>query len=130
MTNRILIVDSEAVVRNLATELLVRRSFEVDQAANEREAITLLRDNEYALVMLDLTLRDSSGFRLLEHLQQQFPTLKEHTIVMTRSEPKFLASLPQEGWCAILLKPFSASELYRIVELCLGGTESTGAAIQ
>ena len=119
MERHVLILDSDPLTRNWINQLLQEREFRCDQAASREEAFALLAQNQYSLVLVDLMMPDENGFVLLDHLRARFPQQSQHTIVMTSADPKFVAALPKEGWCAVLVKPFTASELYRIVELCL-----------
>lgn len=126
----LLVIDHDPLTRNLISTLLEQRGYTCDQAASEAEAFSLLRTNNYALIMLDLMLPEENGFRVLEHLRETFPQQASHTIVMTNADPKFVSNLPQDGWCAVLVKPFSTSQFNRIIDLCIGGAHTAGTVHQ
>jgi DNA-binding response OmpR family regulator len=121
MSKHVLIVDHDPVTRNLMTSLLDQRGVTVDQAANRSEAELMLRANHYDTIILDLMLPEENGFRVLEQIGRDFPNRCDHTIVMTSSDSRFVSKLPQDGWCAVLVKPFSVAEFYRVFELCGDG---------
>ena len=121
MSKHVLIVDHDPVTRNLMTSLLVDRGVTVDQAAGRSDAEQLLQANHYDTIILDLMLPDGNGFRVLEQISRDFPHRCDHTIVMTSSDSRFVSRLPQDGWCAVLVKPFSVTEFYRVFDLCGDG---------
>jgi DNA-binding response OmpR family regulator len=130
MTAHILVIDHDPLTRNEICAFIGSRKMTCDQATSEEEAISLLRKNDYALIMLDLMLPRENGFRVLEHLRERFPEQSDHLIIMTNADPKFVGNLPPEGWCAVLVKPFANGELARIFDLCLNGAHQAGVQEQ
>jgi|SRR5688572_27028852 len=126
MEQRVLVVDHDPLVRNLISNLLSLKQYRVDQAVTREEAVEMLQQLEYDLVLLDLMMPEDNGFALLEFVRQNFPRQSRHMVVMTSADRKFAARLPDEGWCAILIKPFAIAEFYRIVDLCIDGSHVGG----
>jgi CheY-like chemotaxis protein len=120
-TKHVLVIDHDPVNRNFITTLLAGRGYTADQAVNRDEAKELLSQNEYDLLIIDLQLPDENGTQLLSDLIRDYPAATEHTMVMTESRAGFVQGVPQDGWCAMLVKPFTVSEFYRIVDLCMVG---------
>ena len=69
--NRILIVDDEASIRLLYSQELMDEGYEVDAAETIAEALELLGKNTYALVLLDIKLKNESGLDLLQTLVRE-----------------------------------------------------------
>lgn len=69
--NRILIVDDEASIRLLYSQELIDEGYEVDTAATIAEALGLLRENSYAVALLDIKLKNESGLDLLQTLVRE-----------------------------------------------------------
>src|SRR5581483_12437036 len=65
---RVLVVDDEQEVRGLLTSVLRRRDLVVDEARDGREALDLLRQNSYSVVLLDLLMPNIDGFQVLEEI--------------------------------------------------------------
>jgi two-component system nitrogen regulation response regulator NtrX len=63
--NHILIVDDEAEIRVALEEILREEGYGVATAANAAEAITLLQDAPYDVVLLDIWLPDRDGLDVL-----------------------------------------------------------------
>lgn len=76
MTSRALIVDDEANMRLMLEAVLVEEGFEVVQAANGAEALTLIPTFEPDLALVDLRLGDGpDGIALLEQIRARHPDL-------------------------------------------------------
>ena len=80
---RVLLVEDSPVIREAVVELVeangrARVAFTTD---SELAAISELKENPYDVVIVDLRLREGSGFGVLRALQQQQP--QSLTIVLT-----------------------------------------------
>ena len=63
--NHILIVDDEAEIRTSLEEILREEGYGVAAAGTAAEAITLIQDAPYDVVLLDIWLPDSDGLDVL-----------------------------------------------------------------
>ena len=63
---RILIVDDDPAVRHMLGDVLRQRSLVVDETGDGAEAIELLKQNRYAVILLDLLMPVTDGFQVLE----------------------------------------------------------------
>jgi two-component system nitrogen regulation response regulator NtrX len=63
---RLLIVDDEKVIRETLIEILEYEKYTVDQAADGKEALGLLRQNEYDAVLCDIKMPRMDGMQLLD----------------------------------------------------------------
>ncbi len=75
MTERILIIDDDDLVRTGLSANLERAGFDVAAAASGDEAIRHLGDNRYDLVVCDLVLGDTNGIDLLRQFQSLAPDM-------------------------------------------------------
>jgi len=66
--NRILIVDDEAEIRELLEEILREEGYAVSSTASGAEAVVLLRDTPYDVLLLDIWLPDRDGLDVLKDL--------------------------------------------------------------
>ena len=71
--NTILIVDDENYLRVSLSLVLKKGNFQVQTAANAKEALDCLRLQEYDLMFLDLNMPGMSGIDLLVEVHRQFP---------------------------------------------------------
>lgn len=63
---RILIVDDEKVIRETLIEILEYEKFQVDQAADGKEGLAMIQQNEYDAVLCDIKMPKMDGIQLLE----------------------------------------------------------------
>ena len=68
--NHVLIVDDEAEIRDSLESILREEDYIVTTAATAEEAMTLLRDAAYDVVLLDIWLPDRDGLDALHEIRQ------------------------------------------------------------
>jgi DNA-binding NtrC family response regulator len=67
---RILVADDEEVMRDVLSALLSSESYAVDLAESGSQAIDMIKDKDYGVLLLDLMLPDMDGFQVLEELNK------------------------------------------------------------
>ena len=83
--NRILIVEDDDDLVNLATHWLERAGYTVEHASDGAAALTLLKNSPLpALVLLDVMLPKIDGFELLRLIRAN-PRTKELPVIMVTS---------------------------------------------
>ncbi|HEX9407382.1 MAG TPA: response regulator [Thermoanaerobaculia bacterium] len=113
---RVLIVDDDATIRELLGSVLRRRDLAVDEAADGSEALALLRQNSYAVVLLDLLMPNVDGFGVLDELESAVST--PVVLVITGADRALLKQLDPQKIHGVLRKPFDADDLANIVVAC------------
>ena len=68
---RILLVEDDALQRELMREWLVGEQWMVHEAGNGREALALLRANKPDVILLDLMMPEMDGFQIVAALQEE-----------------------------------------------------------
>ncbi len=118
MSDRILIVDDEALIRKSLGQLLSRKGYEVTAAASGAEARRLFAPGEYSLVLLDLRLPDASGIDLLKEFKAGQADLL--IIMMTAyGSVETAVEAMRLGAYDYVNKPFKSREIEVIVRLAL-----------
>src|SRR5262245_15638334 len=69
----VLIVDDEASVRSVLVRALSREGFNCSSAGNGEEALNLLRNQDFDVVISDLRMPGVSGLKLLDHCAIEYP---------------------------------------------------------
>ena len=72
-TQRILIVDDEEIVRYSLVNILTSHGYEVDGVASAEDALKLLYEKNYHLVLTDLVMEGMDGLELLENVKVLSP---------------------------------------------------------
>ena len=73
---RVLWVDDEKVIRNMGKDLLETLKHSADVAASGEEALSLLRNNQYDLMITDVGMPNMSGWQLAERIKGNYPEMK------------------------------------------------------
>lgn len=75
MSQRIVVVDDEAPIRDLLSSYFQKRNYSVSTASSATEAVRLLDEIAVDLMILDIALADSDGLELLERIKADHPKL-------------------------------------------------------
>jgi DNA-binding response OmpR family regulator len=114
---RVLIVEDDEDIRNLLLTALRQRSLIVDRATDGEEAISLLRDNAYAVILLDLLMPVKDGFDVLDAIGDGGPT-PPVVLVVTGADRKTIEKLDARRIHGVVRKPFDPEELAAVVAAC------------
>jgi signal transduction histidine kinase/DNA-binding response OmpR family regulator len=82
----VLIVEDEAVMRNMLRRMLANEGWAVTEAVNGREALERVAENQPELILLDLMMPEMDGFAFLEALRQQEAWRAIPVVVLTAKD--------------------------------------------
>lgn len=120
---RALIVEDDAALVRVLRDNLEYEGFEVQCATTGQQAMSLARSSHPDVVLLDVTLPDSSGFDLLDTIRQDGRTA---VIVLTaRSQKSDKLEGLVRGADDYVTKPFDLEELLARVHAVLRRSPST-----
>jgi signal transduction histidine kinase/CheY-like chemotaxis protein len=119
---RILIVDDEDQFRDIISEILTSAGHTVHSAANGRQALEMMTQKEYDVVITDLGMAGLSGWELADAIHRDHPSAR--IIIATG----WGANLDRESLTAhhihgLINKPFKIEELIGAVDEALGGVK-------
>ena len=101
---RLLVVDDEESLRITTAAILEKEGYVVDTASSGDEAIALLQDLEYDLVLTDLHMEGGDGLSVLSQIRRQAPLTISVVLTGFASVESAIAAL-QEGAYDYLVKP-------------------------
>lgn len=101
---RLLVVDDEENLRITTAAILEKDGYVVDVAASGDEAISLLNDFDYDLVLTDLHMENGDGLTVLSQIRRQSPLTISVVLTGFASVESAIAAL-QEGAYDYLVKP-------------------------
>ena len=81
--NHILVVDDEAEIRASLEEILSEEGYGVASAATATEAMVLLRDTPYDVVLLDIWLPDRDGLDVLADIHQLAMEMRPEVVIIS-----------------------------------------------
>jgi len=115
-TKRVLVVDDDREIRELLTSVLRRRDLVVDVAVDGAEALDLLRQNTYSVVLLDLLMPNTDGFGVLNALDSALaPPI---VLVITGAERALVKRLDPQRIHGVVRKPFDPEDIATLVVAC------------
>lgn len=122
---RILVVDDEPDIIALVAYHLARSGYRVSTASSGTEALQAAREEQPALIVLDLMLPELSGFEVLERIRADRALADIPVLMLTarRDEPDRVQGLSL-GADDYLVKPFSPQELVLRVRNILRRTKT------
>ena len=132
MKGRVLFMDDEEPIRQMAAFLLRRFGFDVVCAADGREAVAKYREametaQPFVLVMVDLTVPGGMGGRqAMVELRQLDPAVKAIVSSGYSSDP-VLANYREHGFAGVAAKPYEMGDLARVLREVLAETPGPGA---
>jgi putative nucleotidyltransferase with HDIG domain len=111
---RVLVVDDENHVRSMIGAALERQGYDVQLASSGREALELLDENVFDLVLADIVMQDGNGIILLDSIRGKLPNLP---VVMVSAVHDIAVAIDamRRGAYDYLLKPFEREHLVATV---------------
>jgi CheY-like chemotaxis protein len=120
-TRFILVVDDDAVTRQLCSGLLERAGYECTAAASGEEAISIIETRTPDLIILDLSMPGMDGWSVAAMIRKHKPTAHVPILVMTALGQNLEDSARRVGATAFVLKPIDSKRFLKEVKrLCPG----------
>ncbi|MCX5893569.1 MAG: response regulator [Deltaproteobacteria bacterium] len=119
MTKKILVVDDEKIVCDMARIILQKEGYGVDTFTDSQLALDAIRERRYDLVVTDLKMENVSGMDILREVNQLYPETK---VIMLTAYATLDATIEaiRERIYDFFPKPVKIEELKRSVKKALG----------
>jgi signal transduction histidine kinase/DNA-binding response OmpR family regulator len=120
LSSKLLVVDDEPGITRALARLLRLEGHEVDTALHGKQALYMLQEQDYDLVLCDLRMPELDGPGLYRHIMDNKPHYLRRFIFLTGDtlSPEAEAFLKQAG-VPSLVKPFSAAQGRQVVRQAL-----------
>lgn len=123
MGHKILVVDDSAVIRKVVKKAIHISGLDTDsilEAGNGREALDLLQQEHFDIVLADLNMPVMSGQELIEAMSRD-PRLAGIPVIVVSSDRNQarMEALMRHGVGAFLKKPFRPEEFREVIEEAL-----------
>ncbi|GIN57177.1 response regulator [Lederbergia ruris] len=120
MTKKILIVDDQFGIRILLNEILQKEGYQIYQAANGPEALSITQEHNPDLVLLDMKIPGMSGPEILAEMKKMKADIG--VMIMTAyGEHELIKNAQKLGVIAHFSKPFDIEEVRSAVKEYLFG---------
>jgi CheY-like chemotaxis protein len=119
-------MDDDETIRTVSNDLLSFLGYEVDTVKDGLEAIQVYSsamesDRPFSAVIMDLTILDGMGGKeAIERLLQIDPHIRAIVSSGHLTDPA-MSNYEQCGFCGIVRKPYTATELSRALHLVING---------
>ncbi len=107
---KILVVDDEKIIRKLLGATLTKNGYEIDFASNGYEAISKIKNEQFDLILLDVTMPGLDGFetcRRIINIDPELPVIQ----VTSSTDNESLTKGFEAGALDYIRKPWQTMEL-------------------
>lgn len=116
--SHILVVDDEDALRMVLSSELSSSGYEVTTASDGDEAITVIQNKKFDLVLLDIKMPKVDGFEVLKFIKKNFPAIK--VIMLTGfADLKNAIESKKHGAEDFVSKPYDLVDLLTTIERVL-----------
>lgn len=117
-----LVIDDDIIIREMIEAFLQNDGFEVSSASDGKIALTILKNEEFDIILTDLLMPNMSGLDLLRQIS--FLGIKTPLIVMTAfGTIQTAVEAMRHGAFDYITKPFNLNELKIIIKRALSITK-------
>ena len=120
MAKQILVVDDDENILNLEKTILEQKGFDVTTAAGGAQALGILADQAFDLILLDVMMPEVDGFTVCRKIKED-TRLKDIPVIFLTAKGggDALAEGFESGAVMYINKPFTANKLLTIVNTML-----------
>ncbi len=114
----VLVIDDERAIRTLLRRTLEGEGYQCLEAGNAEQALEVLKQNQIALVLLDINMPGKSGVELLPQIRAAYPNT---SIIMATavSDVSIAVECMKHGAYDYVTKPFNLEGVLRSVDHAL-----------
>jgi DNA-binding NtrC family response regulator len=112
---KILVVDDELIIRVSCEKALIPEGYEVKSAASGIEALEILENEHFPLILLDLKMPDMDGIEVLKKTKERWPNTKV-IIITGYSTVETAVQALRLGAYNYIEKPFTPDALLAAVK--------------
>lgn len=119
----ILIVDDSAYMRLNLKKILMKSGFKsITEASNGQEAVERVKDQNFDLILMDITMPVLNGLDALKTIHEEKPDSKV-VIISSEGEGETMMKAIQDGAMNFILKPFKETQVIEVINQYLNVEE-------
>ena len=119
MKQRILVVDDEPQIREMLSMYFSRHGYDTATAGDSAETLRLVKESPVDVVVLDISLADEDGLKLLEQLKKFQPGLRVIMLTGMGFVEDLLQEAQQKGADGYVSKVLPLDELLLAIQRIL-----------
>lgn len=113
--SKILVVDDEAINRELLQDFLEEKGYDIITASGGKEALVKIKENP-DLVLLDIMMPDMNGLQVLEKIKEMAPSMQVIMVTSLAEKEIAVASL-KKGATHYITKPVNLNNLEDVLRM-------------
>lgn len=125
MSARILIVDDEDIVVRSCLRILADSGYEIDVARSGAEALKMIDESAYDVLVVDIMMPQIDGLEVLKHAKHARPEA-EVIIITGLAQSETAARARELGAFSYLPKPFDPEEIRELIAQALAKRRACG----
>jgi CheY-like chemotaxis protein len=117
--HKILVVDDTVLNRILLVEILEEAGYLYVQASNGKQAIEIMEQQDFDLVLLDIEMPVMNGFDTIRHIRNKMSAPKNAlpVIAITAHDPSmFSDDFKNLGFSSLLTKPYNIDKIKKMIQ--------------
>ncbi len=111
---RILIVEDEFINYSFLAKILKKEGFESDWAKNGKESLELVKNNTYALLLMDLKMPLLNGYEATKQLKADYPGIKIIAQTAYSHHEERMKAL-EAGCDDVVIKPIDREQILKLI---------------
>ena len=116
---KVMVVDSDALMRIHLKQMLVENGFDVAEAADGTEAVSVYQVFQPDMVFMNINIPDKGGLAALEEIKVINPNAQVAVIVVEGQQALVMEAL-KTGAVDFVTKPFDQEEVLGTLDKALG----------
>ena len=121
----VLVADDENVIRETVRDVLIRKGCVVETARNGNEAIMLVRQRKYDLVLSDIRMPGKDGYSVFAATKETHPDCPVILMTGFGYDPNHsIIKARHEGLAAVLFKPFKVDQLLSEIQSAFASSDN------
>ena len=118
MAAQILVVDDESVLRNFLHDALVAKGYHVTAASNGKDALALIREHDYDVVISDVVMPGIDGLELVSLAKDARPRC-DVVLVTAYGTVDRAADAMERGASDFIMKPLHVDQVHFVIQRVL-----------
>lgn len=119
----VLVVDDEPHIVAILKTRLEANEYSVSAAADGMEAFNKMKNEKPDLVILDVLMKDLTGYELIAKLRAEAPECLSIPLILISARPDMKFFFDSWDYYRFFTKPFDAAEMMAAIEQVLGKPE-------
>jgi DNA-binding response OmpR family regulator len=117
---KIMVVDDEVGICKNVEKILKKSNYEITRASSAKEALALMAEESFSLLISDIVMPEMNGLELLKMVKKEWPVTRAVMMTAYASTDTAVKAI-RMGALDYIPKPFTPDELRATVENALSG---------